>query len=123
MATVIFWLIAAGAYSIYFVVKSLKSTHDDVKGTPIGGEVFPTIKMYTPDTQTYEENFKTPDTDTNLKPAARKSHIEDKKSYKAAQATPPADTEKEESSKISLKNRSEAKRAFIHAEIFNRKYN
>lgn len=31
------------------------------------------------------------------------------------------DKEKEE--KVSLKNRSEARRAFIHAEILNRKYN
>ena len=122
MATLIFWLIAAGSYSIYFVVKSLKSTHDDVKGTPIGGEVFPPIKMYTPDTNTYEEYIEAPDTKAKPKSATTKSKTEEK-SNKAASVTPPADIENEEGSKISLKNRSEAKRAFIHAEIFNRKYN
>ena len=123
MTQLIGFLIAIGAYSIYLVIKSLNTNHSDVKGTPVGGEVFPTIKMYTPDEKTYEEYIKIPDTNTTTKTTTRKSYTERKKETKTISPVPSVGTENENISKITLKNRSEAKRAFIHAEIFNRKYN
>ena len=123
MTQLIGFLIAIGAYSIYLVIKSLNTNHSDVKGTTVGGEVFPTIKMYTPDEKTYEEYIKTPDTNTTAKAATKKSSSERKKETKTITPLHSVGTENENISKITLKNRSEAKRAFIHAEIFNRKYN
>ena len=123
MSKLIYWLIAIGAYTIYFVIKSLKSNHSDVKGTPIGGEVFPEVKMYNnPELKTFEEYPESTKTKITHKTDIRKRVVLEKSSNSGADVPTSDDEKKDNATKISLKNRSEAKRAFIHAEIFNKKY-
>ena len=123
MSILVYWLIAIGAYTVYFVIKSLKSNHSDVKGTPIDGEVFPEIKMYnSPKSMTFEEFTDIPKAQTRTKADIKKRVATEKSSNTGEVASVFDENEKDGSAQISLKNRSEAKRAFIHAEILNKKY-
>ena len=122
MSKLVYWLIILGVYFIYHIIKSLASKHDDVQGTPIGGEVFPKIDIYdqtdSEGTTEYSINSKTDGIHqkSTPKPAPKA------KPAKSATEAPAVMGSKNEKTKISLKNRSEAKRAFIHAEILKRKY-
>ena len=121
MSNLVYWFIAIGAYTVYFVIKSLKSNHSDVKGTPLGGEVFPEVPMYNSSkTKTYEEFIEIPKAKTKPKTEVKKRIATE--SDKTNAETAFGDKGKGNTTKISLKNRSEAKRAFIHAEILNKKY-
>ena len=118
MSKLVYWLIILGAYSVYFVIKSLKSKHNDVKGIPLEGEVFPGIDVYNQkEFGNYEDSSNMHSVEQVPKPVAKKNIVEEK-ARKVAQIV----GDKDDKVSISLKKRSEAKRAFIHAEILNRKY-
>ena len=122
MSKLIYWLIAIGAYTVYFVIKSLKSNHSDVKGTPLGGEVFPEIKMYNSTESKADEEFvEIPKAKTKPKTEVKK-RVTTENNTNAGTETAFDNKNNGNYTKISLKNRSEAKRAFIHAEILNKKY-
>ena len=118
MSEIVYLLILVGVYSVVFVVKQLTAKHDDVKGTPLGGEVFPRVEMYNPATsEVHDEYMVHPKPQDVPKPAA----VNEKKYTPITTATELTANENDKE-KISLKSRSEAKRAFIHAEILKRKY-
>lgn len=122
MSKLVYWLIILGAYSVYFVIKSLKSKHNDVKGTPLEGEVFPGIEVYNQkEFGNNEDSSNMPSVEQVSKPVAKKNIVEEK-ARKAVAGTAQIVGDKDDKASISLKKRSEAKRAFIHAEILNRKY-
>lgn len=116
MFVTLFLIVLIIGYSVIFVVKSLVSNHDDVKGTPVTGEVFPKIDIFN-----QADSLNIPQETEAFKPKAKKNTTRDN-SHKTVLTTPDSVENKNEKTGISLKSRSEAKRAFIHAEIFNRKY-
>ena len=122
MSEIVYLLILAGVYSVVFVVKQLAAKHDDVKGTPVGGEVFPRVEVYNPsESEVYDECPVCPKPLDVPEPAVKQVAVH-KTKYSPIAAVQEATSDKTEKEKISLKSRSEAKRAFIHAEILKRKY-
>ena len=122
MSEIVYLLVLAGVYLVIFVVKQLVAKHDDVKGTPIGGEVFPRVEVYNPgDLEVYDECTVCPKPQGVPEPAVKSATVHEKK-YSPVVATQEIVAEKSAKEKISLKSRSEAKRAFIYAEILKRKY-
>lgn len=122
MSKLVYWIIILGVYFIYHIIKSMSSKHDDVQGTPIGSEVFPRIDIYDQtDTEATTEHSSNSKTDDIHKKSAPKPAVKTKPAKSATKA-PAVMESKNEKTKISLKNKSEAKRAFIHAEILKRKY-
>lgn len=122
MSEIVYLLILVGVYSVVFVVKQLTAKHNDVKGTPVGGEVFPNIEVYNseePEEQKAYPAYQKPQ-DTP-KPTVKPDAAHEKKYTPITTATELTANENDKE-KISLKSRSEAKRAFIHAEILKRKY-
>lgn len=115
-------LVVVAIYVVVFVFRSLRSTHSDVQGTPINSEAFPKIDIFNPmEPENGDVSLENRNTTEPTK-AVAKRNVAKEKGYKAIVAAPEFPAVKQEQEKISLKNRSEAKRAFIHAEIFNRKY-
>lgn len=113
----VFVLVVVAVYVVLFVVRSLSSKAADVKGTPVLGDSFPVIEVYNERREGYKGN----------------EHVQATVSKRKQQATPvkhvavekqPIESPLvvEEKKPFSLKKRSEARRAFIHAEIMNRKY-
>ena len=118
MSAFVLAIILLVGYSVVSVVKSLLSDHSDVKGTPVSGEVFPKIEIYnTEEPDVYIEKPVTQATKPDVKKKVSK-----KVEGKGVPAVQEVTVETENKEKVSLRNRSEAKRAFIHAEILNRKY-
>ena len=121
MSETVLSLILLAVYFIVYVVKRMLKEHPDVKGTPVGNGSFPEPNgsWY----EVYEENLNDEAVVNNhvQKTAAPKRVVENKV-QKAAPDNSVMATADDRTPKVSLKNRSEAKRAFIHAEIFNRKY-
>ena len=111
MEAVLSILVLAVIYSVVFVVKSLTSKNPGVEAKPLMGEVFPEIKIYGEPLQQREEVPQIPvKKELKTETAARQPA--------PAVATPAV----EKKGKFAIKGRSEAKKAFIYSEIFNRKY-
>ena len=105
-------VILAGIYSLRFVFKSLVSA-PDVNAKPIAGEVFPQVNVM----EVPREQDAAP-----VRVAPAKPNVDE--AGRVAAKTNVNRTEKREkrNGRISLGNRSEAKKAFIYSEIFKRKY-
>lgn len=116
----LFILVALGA--VAFVIKALGSRDADVKGTPIfPKEAFPEIEMPVLDKSEYLV------TDA-LEKEKNHKHVNPSTKYKRT-SVPSVENKKEQISEVaknksdfSLRNKSEAKRAFVYSEILNRKY-
>ena len=121
MSKAVIYLIVAAVYFIFYVVKYMMKEHPDVKGTPVGNDTFPEWNGSWLDVYEENPNDKAVVNNHVQKTAAPKRAVENKvqKAAPDNSVIVPAD---DRTPKMSLKNRSEAKRAFIHAEIFNRKY-
>lgn len=120
----VFVLILAAGYAIFFVIKSLSTIDGDVMGTPVGREK----NLWN---ETYEsfpavESVKTAKSDnaaTADKKNAGKASAATCKEHACSDAeVVHKDVEVIKTDKISLKSRAAAKRAFVESEIFNRKY-
>ncbi|MBO7231107.1 MAG: hypothetical protein J6V20_06860 [Bacteroidaceae bacterium] len=112
-----FILILVAVYVVVFVVKTLSSKADDVKGTPVMGDVFPKIEVYNESVNEYKPKEPVQQAVSRKKEPLRPAR-------RVVVEKQPETTEKvaDEDKSISLKKKSEARRAFIHAEILNRKY-
>lgn len=113
-------------YSIVHVVKSVTSKNADVQGTPYTGEAFPAI-------DTLPEQPVTPQPAQEMAPrkataskvvATGKENIkkQNRRNNEEKISQDVAAVQDTGERIISLKSRSAAKRAFIEAEILNRKY-
>ena len=106
-------LIFVGAMVIMVVQQNAKAKKKPQKASPVPEdvleEVFPKLKM---------EN---PAPERPLKKEA-KPRPKRQSAPKETVAPPPPSRPAQASSRIKLSTREEAKRAFIHSEIFNRKY-
>ena len=121
MSETLLSLILLAVYFIVYVVKQMMKEHPDVKGTSVGNDSFPKANGSWFDAYEENPNDKAVVNNHVQKTAAPKRVVENKvrKAAPDNSVIVPAD---DRTPKVSLKNRSEAKRAFIHAEIFNRKY-
>lgn len=111
---------------IFSLMRKLSSTETDEEALPRGvmGEAFPTVETYKMEPQPFT-------TQRNSR-SKSKGQLRKKKSVQATIIPPPVDTaaqlveedtaaSKKES--FAIKSKSDAKRAIIYSEIFNRKYN
>lgn len=121
MSETVLSLILLAVYFIVYVVKHIMKEHPDVKGTPVGNDTLPESDGSWFDVYEENPNDKAVVNNHVQKTAAPKRVVENKVQKAASDNSVivPAD---DRTPKVSLKNRFEAKRAFIHAEIFNRKY-
>lgn len=124
METIVSLLALGAIYLVSYVMKSLSATSQDEEGAkPVFGEGFPTIEILQPGTEektgTLVSAKPIPDVVT-----ARKTAAVTPRPLKVD--SPVRNDGKEEPLKrgrlVALSNKSEAKRAFIYSEIFNRKY-
>ena len=118
MEGLFFLLIAAFVYSGYHVVRSLASGDADVDAKPIHGEVFPTIDVF--------NELQVPVEEPVQEPVVKKSPVsmlrqEGKRT--TAVARPVEEQERPKERKLArFSSKSEARKAVIYSEIFNRKY-
>lgn len=120
--SLLFLLVAI--YAVVFVVRTLGSKDTGVKGTPVTAvlkESFPEIDVPDIDDSEYLVNE-----DSGKVKIRRCTGSLPKEN---AVPAPAVENEKEQAAEpakskgdFSLKSRSEAKRAFVYSEIFNRKY-
>ena len=119
MEGLFFILIAAFVYSVYSVVKSFTSDDAGVDVKPITGEVFPTIDVFN---TVVEEPVVRESNQSKHKPVARKRIDTDRPRTVVQQKEQPQEEKAAGERLARFSNRSDAKRAFIYSEIFNRKY-
>lgn len=104
-------------YSVVYIFKSVTSKDAGVEGKPITGEVFPTIEVVEDEPVVVPQKIEReagwqPSREqrhavaVDLKPVAQNSIVEAKK----------------KENKLTLKGKSDAKKALIYSEIFKRKY-
>ena len=118
MEGLFFLLIAAFVYSGYHVVRSLASGDADVEARPISGEVFPTIDVF--------NEMSVPDEEPVQEPVVKKrpvSMLRQEGKRTTAVARPVEEQERPKERKLArFSSKSEARKAVIYSEIFNRKY-
>ena len=100
-------------YSVVFLVKSLLAKNPGVEAKPLMTEVFPEINMYEQQTDADETPVSQKEK-VNVKPVRMSKPIEKPVEKKVDEVV--------KHKRFSISNKSEAKRAFIYSEIFNRKY-
>ncbi|MBO7238867.1 MAG: hypothetical protein J6V23_00095 [Bacteroidaceae bacterium] len=117
MSSIVSILVLGAIYSIIFVVKSLRSNPEKGNGS-VFNEGFPVIEVLEPETE-----YTAPVTST--KEFKEKAECV---TTCAPQTVEPGVAERETDEKagdgrlVKLNSKSDAKRAFLYSEIFNRKY-
>lgn len=134
MESVITLVVLAVVYSVVFLIKALAAKNAGVDAKPLSGEPFPEIEVLEPsdDAETLlstllntaapvaadgtKDKYRTPPQTKQqiISNSARRTTV----SPKAHSPSVP----EENANPIKINCKSEAKRAFIYSEIFNRKY-
>lgn len=123
MVSIVSIVVLIAVYSLIAIVKVILSKDGGVEAKPAMGEAFPEIEHLEP-----EETFEKPSIVENI---GKKSKVRDfaklsdnrTLSFESdAEAPEPVSSERRNSGKVIMKSKSEAKRAFIYSEVFNRKY-
>lgn len=111
-------------YSVSFIIKTL-SKKGEVTVKPLSKEPFPTIEVLEPS----EGYSAIPESSAGTQQTVSAAGSKQQKIARSAQHTasyvksnPPSDTKHKQGKGIAMKSLSDAKRAFIYSEIFNRKY-
>ena len=125
METIVSLLVLGAIFLITYVVKSLSTSQGD-GGKQVFGEGFPTIEILEP-----EQKVSRPSVAPRVSTIPT-SHVERSPQFKKESAQSPRVAsniqlpKNEDPAKhgysVALNNKSDAKRAFIYSEIFNRKY-
>ena len=115
MEGLFFLLIAVFVYSVYHVVRSLASGDADIDAKPIPGEVFPTIDVFNEQQVPEEEPVVKKRPVSMLRPEGKRT---------TAVVQPPVEEQErpKERKLARFSSKSEARKAVIYSEIFNRKY-
>lgn len=127
MELILSLLLLGAVFLMTYVVKAISVSKGENGGKPVLGEGFPTIDILQPETETQ--------TTVPCVPGSPKMTAQDVLAAKRIDsitnrlsqiATPVQAVKKEETAKrerlVVLNSKSDAKRAFIYSEIFNRKY-
>lgn len=124
MESIITVVVLVIVYSVSFIIKTL-SKEGDVTVKPLSQEAFPTIEVLEP-TEGYSTIPESSgDTQQSVSAAGSKQQIIARSAQRTTsnvKATAPSATKHKQGKGIALKSLSDAKRAFIYSEIFNRKY-
>ena len=118
MGSIVAILVFGAIYSIVYVVKNIASPSNG-GGSQVFGENFPTVEILEP---VPEEPVKA---EPAVVPPALKTKAWQKKQAadRAPQTKSPVAQEPEKKERlVRLAGKTEAKRAFLYSEIFNRKY-
>ena len=124
METIISLLVLGAVYLISYVMKSLSASQGEEGGKPVFGEGFPTIEVLKPESPASPvapDAVATPI--RRVEPAVTPKRV----STPLPQAENANKNLKNENCTkkerlVALKSKSDAKRAFIYSEIFDRKY-
>lgn len=124
METIISLLVLGAVYLISYVMKSLSASQGEEGGKPVFGEGFPTIEVLKPESSASPvapDAVATPI--RRVEPAVTPKRV----STPLPQAENANKNLKNENCTkkerlVALKSKSDAKRAFIYSEIFDRKY-
>lgn len=133
MESLISLVVLGVVYSVIYVVKSMLSRSEDVVASPMTGEAFPQVDVLEPSddagqSYVYEEPKQSATTQPAPVQAKKKEFIPHKHPVNVQRATPdlpPVPTVmsgNRKENRFNLSGKSEARRAFIYSEIFNRKY-
>lgn len=124
METIISLLVLGAVYLISYVMKSLSASQGEEGGKPVFGEGFPTIEVLKPESPASPVASDTVATPIRrVEPAVTPKRV----STPLPQAENANKNLKNENCTkkerlVALKSKSDAKRAFIYSEIFDRKY-
>ena len=117
-------LVIGAVYAVVYVVKSLRATPGDNAGR-VFGESFPTIEVleneqeYVSPVQSASTQVSSPSTVSGRVIQKSSVHTTEKN---APSAPPEKDVKPDDGRLVKHSSKSEAKRAFLYSEIFNRKY-
>ena len=117
MGSIVAILVFGAIYSIVYVVKSLASSPGEDK--QVFGESFPTVDILEP-----VQDDSVNELPIAVQPAPAKSPAQKRRDVdRSPQTHSPVAQEVEKKERlVKLGNKTEAKRAFLYSEIFNRKY-
>ena len=104
-------------YSVVYIFKSVTSKDAGVEGKPITGEVFPTIEVIEDEPVVMPREI---ERETGWQPSRERVHAVTAIPHPVAQNSIVEAKKKE--NKLTLKGKSDARKAFIYSEIFKRKY-
>lgn len=123
MESIVSIVVLIAVYSLIAIVKVILSKDGGVEAKPVMGEAFPEIECLEPEELPGEPRIVK---DTGKKSKVRDfAKLSDNRSISFesdAEAPEPVSSEKRNSGKVIMKSKSDAKRAFIYSEVFNRKY-
>ena len=120
MESMLSLLLIGAIYSVVYVVKSLR-TPADKGGAPVFGESFPTIEVLGPELPEATAVQQHPVVERHAAPAKPRTRANEP----SLRVVAPAVQEEKQGKRerlVKIGNKSEAKRAFLYSEIFNRKY-
>lgn len=120
MESILSLLLIGAIYSVVYVVKSLR-TPADKGGAPVFGESFPTIEVLGPERPDAAAVPQPPVAECRTAPAKPRTRANEPSPRVVAPAVQEEKQGKRERL-VKIGNKSEAKRAFLYSEIFNRKY-
>lgn len=123
MESIVSIVVLIAVYSLIAIVKVVFSKDGGVEAKPVMGEAFPEIECLEPEELPGEPRIVK---DTSKKSKVRDfAKLSDNRSISFesdAEAPAPVSSERRNSDKVIMKSKSDAKRAFIYSEVFNRKY-
>lgn len=127
METVISLLVLGAIYLVSYVMKSLSASQSEEGGSPVFGDGFPTIEILQPETNERSEVSRPAKISTVNAPEVGAVRRKDRVAARLAQTDSMVKTDEKEvpvkrGRLVALNSKTEAKRAFIYSEIFNRKY-
>ena len=119
MGTIVTLLLFGAVYSMVYVVKNLTSSGD--VGRKVFGENFPSVEILEPDESVPVSSSAEP---ARILDDVRQQRPRSANPISSASDNKPKEQVVKERKErlVNLQNRSEAKRAFLYSEIFNRKY-
>lgn len=118
MESIIAIVILGIVYSIVFTLRSAMSKNADVKARPVMQEAFPQIEIL--ESEEPADNVTQVVEQTRVGKAASRGAISVNRPLAVSETSSIPFQSKEK--RFRLKGKTEAKRAFIYSEIFNRKY-
>lgn len=123
MVSIVSIVVLIAVYSLIAIVKVILSKDGGVEAKPVMSEAFPEIECLEPEELPGEPRIVK---DTSKKSKVRDfAKLSDNRSISFesdAEAPAPVSSERRNSDKVIMKSKSDAKRAFIYSEVFNRKY-
>lgn len=121
METVVFAVVFFMLYSLFYILKIVASKDEKIKDKPVVGDEFPAIEILAPEEPSAPVVERAAKSFVREKPGTGSKGTLGTASITVSKKQSEAPSPERRKNKI-FGNRSEAKRAVIYSEIFNRKY-